>query len=115
MAMPRPKPERALRRLVSNLATLHGDDIAAILGELDARQRRVVESLLHEHAEYLADPVSAPEGQQDNFDAAALSPWLAQRLQARAGTAFAMTERARLALREVSARVRPKTTGRGAS
>ena len=102
--MPHPVPEQALRRLVSDLANLHADDIVAILGSLDAPQREAVEALLREHADYFEPPAGpAPPG----FDAARFSPWLVQRLGAASGT---MTDEARAALREAAARLYPASS-----
>jgi hypothetical protein len=97
--MPLRGPEPALRRLVSRLAGLHADDLAAILTELDGGQRRTVEKLLEEHALVFGDlkPVAAAE--PDAFDTAHLSPWLAQRVRSDGAL---LTEATRKVLRELA-------------
>lgn len=97
--MPLRKPEPALRRLVSRLAALHADDLAAILSELDARQRGTVEKLLEEHASVFGDLKLVAATEPDALDAAHLSPWLAQRVR---GDGVTLAEATRKALRELA-------------
>ncbi len=104
--MPHPSPDPALRRMVADLAQLHVHDIAAILDDLDAADRHVVEGLLREHANYFEDvppPASAPP--DEPIDTARLSPWLARRLLPADGDGFAVTSEARQALRDAVIRL----------
>lgn len=89
--MPSPVDERALRRLVVNLAALHADDAAAVLSELEAQERKAVERLLEEFSGFGFAGASAPVA---SFESRRFSPWLADRLQGRGD----MTELARGAL-----------------
>lgn len=124
--MPSPRPDRALRRLVADLANARGDDIAAVLAKLDAQQRRTIETLL---AEYRGAVVSVPvqptapappRPEADAFDG--VSSWLAARVSDRPASAaplrlgpdaggpsleHAMTASALAALRAAAATVRP--------
>jgi hypothetical protein len=80
--MPSRPADRALRRLVADLASLAPDDVEAILGELEPGQRARTQALL---AHYIgASPtLAAPSVDDDAHRLAAtpgLSPWLAARL-----------------------------------
>lgn len=108
-------PERALRRLVANLAAEPSDDIRAILAELEPAERRRVEGLL---GEYLGPTGAA------SADRAAASPpprrpaGVSANLLARLDDegAFAITPLARETLREAAAAMAPAQTspaGRG--
>ncbi|HZZ34905.1 MAG TPA: hypothetical protein VFE03_04210 [Caulobacteraceae bacterium] len=78
--MPPRTPDRALRRIVAELATLEESDREAVLEDLDHGRRRAIRALLDEYA---GEPAAAamvdkarpsiPEG---------LSPWLAIRIDA---------------------------------
>lgn len=76
------RSERALRRLVAELAMTTPEDIEAVLAGLDERQRGTVEALL---AAYRGEPVeSAPQpinGEAIRIEG--VSPWLALRLETR--------------------------------
>ncbi len=94
--------------MIADMALLHADDIAAILGALDPGERLAVEGLLREHAAHFEPPQPpAP----DPFDPVRLSPWLLERLHARDD---AMTQDARLALRDVAVRLYPAAQGKPA-
>ncbi len=81
--MPRLNPDKSLRRLVADLAMLHADDIAAILSDLSAAERRSVEDLLREHADlFVPPPVPVAAPAEEKLDTKRLSPWLAERLAA---------------------------------
>jgi hypothetical protein len=71
------KADRALRRLVADLAALHRDDAGAILEALSGPERRAVEALLEGFGAPSALPVE-PKA----FDRSALSPWLVQLIDA---------------------------------
>ncbi len=77
--MPLSKADTALRRVVSDLAQMHAEDIAAVLGGLDAPQRTAVEALLREHLTVFSGSDAAV---RESFDAARLSPWLVDILRA---------------------------------
>jgi hypothetical protein len=104
--MPRPKPE-ALRRMVSDLATMHADDIAAVLGDLQPAERQVVEDLLREHASYF-EAVPGSDTPSEAFDAARLSPWLLQRLRGEDRFVMSITGEARQALFDAAVRGVPR-------
>jgi hypothetical protein len=95
--MSRNLPDRSLRRIVADLAGLHAEDISAVLGDLDAGQRRRIESLLRE---------SAGQSEQEMYDVARVSEWLQQRIES---TAFAMTPAARETLRSCAVELYPFT------
>ena len=103
--MPRLKPE-ALRRMVSDLAAMHVDDIAAILGDLEPAERQVVEDLLREHASYF-EATPGSDTPSEEFDAARLSPWLLQRLRGEDRFVMSITGEARQALFDAAARAVP--------
>ncbi len=101
--MPPSAPERDLRRIVAELAGLHGDDLAAILAELGADERRTVETLLHEYKVGTSAVDAAPPVQDPMFDATRLSPWLAARMRDTHG----VTPHARRTLQACAARICP--------
>jgi hypothetical protein len=98
-----PRPDRALRRMAMDLATLHPEDADAVLGELDPGQRNRIEMLLADLSEF-----GFGDGPQKDvppaIDPSRLSPWLVARAQSGAGR---MTERTRAKLRECAARLYP--------
>lgn len=79
--MPSAGSERALRRLVTDLARAAPEDVEAILGQLDGPRRQRVRALL---SSYLAGdeppPVRAPPPVREPPGPAGVSPWLAARL-----------------------------------
>jgi hypothetical protein len=94
--------DRQLRRLIINLASLHREDLEAILGELDAGQHTTVERLLREFvgfgfADEKSDLAAAPA-----YDRSRISAWMLQRLES---DAVAITPQAREVLRECAKRV----------
>jgi hypothetical protein len=105
--MPHPKPE-ALRRMVSDLAALHADDISAILADLKPRERQTVEGLLREHASYFDAAVPGSATTSEEFDAARLSPWLLQRMRGEDRFTLALTVDARQALLDAAIRATPR-------
>ena len=74
--MPRPTSDRALRRLVAELAMLGDEDVEDILGQLNSSQRDAVESMLAE----LRGPYVQSDPTPPRIDLAGLSPWLSVRL-----------------------------------
>lgn len=82
--MSRAAPDRALRKLVAELAQAEADDVAAILQELDGASQRKVKALL---LDYAGGPAEAPESRPLDRPVPRLegfSPWLADRLSGRA-------------------------------
>ena len=109
--MSRRASDRALRRLVAGLATAGADDVASILGELDARQRSTVEAMLDELSgrspvsAAVPKPAPAPVARGE-WEIDGVSPWLAARLAGAGGDLaaapvdpFALTPEALKALR----------------
>lgn len=98
-------PDATLRALITELAALHPDDVAAILSVLSEGERQAVESCLDEHLSRfevaLAARSTAP------FDAARLSPWLSSWLQAPETGGDPMTPQARQALLACAIRLYP--------
>ena len=93
--------------MVSDLAGLHADDIAAVLADLKPAERQTVEGLLREHAAYFdATPGSATPSEE--FDATRLSPWLLQRLRGEDRFVLSVTSEARQALLESAIRAVPR-------
>lgn len=100
--MRRPVPDRALRRVIVELAALDAADRDAILAELDPAQRDKVEALLAENA---GIALPAPPPHDDDGDAfAGLSPAFAERVRTGAG----MTPDALAALRTCAAEILPR-------
>lgn len=103
--MPLRASENGLRTLVTELAALHAEDVAAILATLSEGERQAVESCLDEHLSRfefaLATRSAAP------FDATRLSPWLSSRLQAPETGDDPMTSQARQALLACAIRLYP--------
>lgn len=81
MAVPRREPEVAVRRIIAELAAFHADDVAAILGGLDAGERQTVEELLRDHVGCFEASLTLP-GAAAGYDASRLSEWLSKRLLA---------------------------------
>lgn len=96
--LPPPAPDRALRRLVADLAQAAPDDVQGVLDHLDATHRDQVRALL---AAYDGEPVETEHAPR--AEAAAplgLSLWLEARARSAGGDpAFAMTPAASAALR----------------
>jgi hypothetical protein len=81
-----PAPDRALRRLVVELASATRGDIDAVLDELAPEQRERVQALMRDYGA-LAEAPSASAKARDVAALArdaGLSPWLADRLGGRA-------------------------------
>lgn len=104
---PRPS-DRALRRLVAELATVAPDDVQAILAGLEESQRETVEALL---ASYQGEPevvVTPPVWTSPaSSKIEGLSPWLETRLNG-PDMEFAMTPAARQALNACAADLQPE-------
>jgi hypothetical protein len=77
------RSDRALRRIVSQLAALHEADVDAILGELTDSHRRAIEGLLSEARGDIApdDPSFDPPASEQRLALQGLSPWLAARAE----------------------------------
>jgi hypothetical protein len=99
--MLRPRPDRAVRQAVTDLARLHPDDLALILDALESSERERIDALIAEFGsagprpQEAVEPAWAYEG---------VSPWLRVRIDpgAKAGRAnrefVLMTDDARAAL-----------------
>lgn len=95
-------PDRALRRLVVDLAARQPEDIASVLGLLDEAQRKIVEDMLREFSNF-----GLKENQPSNIgsiDTQRLSPWLAECIFS---DHSAMTDASRRVLRDCAARLYP--------
>jgi hypothetical protein len=80
--MPPPAPDRAVRRLVADLAATRPEDIEAILDELDDGQRSRVRTLLGEYlGAHQAPAAGMPVERPRPVVIEGLSPWLAARLE----------------------------------
>lgn len=75
--MPR-APDRELRGMIVDLASLDAGDLDAVLGELDASERGSVERLLEEFSGKSTAPVLS--GDEARCDLARFSPWMVKRL-----------------------------------
>jgi hypothetical protein len=93
-------PDRQLRRMVVDLAALHGDDVAAVLEQLDPEQRRKVETLLKEFSAFGFGDAAASS---PSIDTARVSSWLIERTVASAS----MTASARAALLRCATQLYP--------
>jgi hypothetical protein len=130
--MPFPQSERALRRLVADLARAPAEDIEAVLADLEPVHRARVQALIVDYLGGSPKPTAQPAALRgrDYSKVAGLSPWLAERLGAaeparRSGllhrkaaaeapsAAFAMTPAAQQALRQCAAAVPMRETRRG--
>ena len=109
--MPLPNSDRALRRMAADLAALHADDAAAILGELTAAERAKIEVLLSEYTDgpQLAPP--PPPAPVKECDIAQLSPWLAERVRAELPQGISMTREAHQLLRNCAVELYPAPAG----
>jgi hypothetical protein len=106
-------PDRTLRRMVVDLAALHADDIAAVLAQLEPRQRGKVEALLRELSDFGFGERISQSQERGRVDASQLSPWLVDRL-AEERSDIGMTALARAKLRDCAVRLFPlpsPTTG----
>jgi hypothetical protein len=103
--MPYPVLDGALRTLIAQLASLHADDIVAILTVLSPEDRQAVEEYLRDHMGRFETAIALSES-HTAFDAARMSAWLAQHLQAPDAGAM-MTPHARQALQLCAARLYP--------
>ncbi len=107
--MAQPKSERALRRLVADLARASNDDVEAVLDALSEDHRRTVQGLLDA---YLGRRGPSPERQQqpvaDEVETDGHSPAIAARLRSRAGGDWRMTDAAYAALRKCARQLPPE-------
>jgi hypothetical protein len=92
-----PVPDRELRKMIVDLASLHGDDLDAVLDGLDASGRRTVERLLQDLSG--AKIEAPPPGAAAACDLARFSPWMVRRLLADRADGE-MTAHARTALND---------------
>lgn len=99
--------ERELRRMVVDLAALLPEDREAVLSELDASQRRVLEDMLREFGgEALAGEAVAPDAVA-GCDASKFSPWLVERMAETSSAAT--TAEARKALHDCAVALYPRS------
>lgn len=102
-----PRPDSALRLVVTQLSMLEADDVMSILEGLNVQDRRAVEALLREYTEPPTmtpkpDPVPPP-----TYDRSKISPWLTEPLDDK--KAGSLTSRARQVLRDTAIRLYPAT------
>lgn len=121
-----PPSDRALRRLVAEIADYRPADVASVLEELDADQRKSVLALLEEYKGAAGPSATAVQPSSLPPTIPGLSGWLQARIDGdglaapdlamsdgylwgedRAATTFAMTSAARAALLECADGVRP--------
>jgi hypothetical protein len=96
--------------MIVELAALQPHDLAAILGELDQRQRTSVERLLQDFLGFgLGDP--EPPQREKSFDRSRFSPWLLQRLEEEDG-AVRLSDATRAALRVCAGDLYPISAAR---
>ena len=109
-----PSPDRVLRRLVTDLAGLHPEDLAGVLDGLDGDARAKVEALLREfagpapptpQAEPIPPVIEAPPTVA--YDVMTMSPWLAGLLRENSTARNAMAPDAFAALCDCAAKVHP--------
>ena len=93
--MSSPRADRALRRLIAEIANLDVEDLGAILADLDSQHRDRVLELI---AAYQGSPARALPV-TDAQDSSGLSPWLTIRLTAATGIDHALTPTAHAALK----------------
>jgi hypothetical protein len=100
-------PDRELRRMVVDLASLRPDDVEAVLDKLDPSQRKKVEVLLREFSAFGFGGSAAPHSARaDAIDGARVSSWLLGRTDPDCAEAR-MTPLARSTLREAALRLYP--------
>jgi hypothetical protein len=100
-------PDRELRRMVVDLASLHADDVEAVLDRLDPSQRRKVEILLREFSAFgFGGATAAHSARADAIDRARVSSWLLGRTDPDC-TEARLTPLARSTLREAALRLYP--------
>jgi len=95
-------PDLALRLLLSELAALAPDDLAAVLDALSERERHRVETLLREADANKQSPPPPPVP-APTFEARKFSPWLVERFKG----AGAMSASARDVLVAAAVRLHP--------
>jgi hypothetical protein len=71
-------PDRELRKMFADLASLHADDLDAVLDGLDAAERGTAERLLAELSGVKAE--APPPAAAATCDLARFSPWMVRRL-----------------------------------
>lgn len=96
--------DRALRRVVIDLAILPELEQMAILDMLEPAQRRRVSALL---LEYAGAPQEMEKSSSVRIDTAGLSPWLADRVR----SGDAMTTQACALLRQCASELLPVVSG----
>ena len=113
--MPTLPADRGLRRAVAQLQDMEAEDFDAVIGSLDAGQRKRVLSLLDQMRGALMEPVALPGvGAMDRICLPAdLSPWLVARINGGqedtpGAERFTMTEHAHQALRGCAASLLPQ-------
>ena len=97
--------DRALRRVVIDLAVLPENERVAILDMLEPSQRRRVMALL---LEYAGTPQEVEQSSSVQIDTTGLSPWLADRVR----TGNAMTTQAGALLRQCASELLPGVSGK---
>lgn len=103
--MPKPDPERPLRRLIDDLTAFRSEDVSAILDGLEPVERDAVERLLEQHAGHSES--LTPFLERTEYDPSRLSPWLVERLRSADAKEFAISPATQEALRVCAARLYP--------
>lgn len=104
--MPHPRPDRALRRAVTDLARLHPEDLALILDALEPAEKARIDALIAGlGGRPAADDAAAPAAEAEPvWTYEGVSPWLRVRIDPNAPTRrknaefILMTDAARTAL-----------------
>jgi len=104
--VPLPNPDAAVRAIAAELAALHVEDSAAILGALNERERKTIEQFLRVHIGGFQEAL-AVSGAAAAYDSSRLSPWLIQQLQSARQEGGTLTPTARQALLDCVAKLHP--------
>ena len=79
--MPRPRPDRALRRAVTALARLHPEDLALVLDALEPVEKARIDALIAGF-DGRCDPDAWPEAAAETvWTYEGVSPWLRARIE----------------------------------
>jgi hypothetical protein len=123
--MPPARSDRALRRLVAELARAHPDDVAAVLAELEPTPRERVQALIGAYLgqappEQVVETLEPQAAEAADALGLGLSPWLARRVRGeeapdggRSADASRMTQTAQSALRAAAEELAPAHAASG--
>jgi hypothetical protein len=112
--------DRSLRLMVTRLGKMRGDDMEAVLNQLDEAQKSRILSLLGEFegGEGAEANINAPVPFDDIVIPDRISPWLAARINGRADSGeetvdqFIVTPHAQKALRRCAAAMAPQVVAK---